>query len=954
MSEKKIKDKFFNPSNEFRAKPFWAWNGELHEDELKRQIDAMKDMGFGGYFMHSRVGLITEYLGDEWFRLINTCADYGNAQGLENWIYDEDRWPSGSAGGIVTRKNSNRMKYIRMNVGTVDENADIVGIFSCRLENENVYDVQKLHGDASCVQNDVVWFEIIERAENSNYNGATYLDTMSRQATEDFLNCTHEKYLRECGERIGSSIKGVFTDEPHRGELLVEVIREGMDFTACIPYTDVLFDCFKNDWGYDLCDKLPALFLRENGEKVSQVKWHYCETIQRLFIENYIKPISEWCKKHQMIYTGHMLHEDSLSAQTLMNGSLMRCYEYMDYPGVDLLGNDNVNYNIVKQVVSVANQCGQQWILSEMYGATGWHMKLEDYKRIGDWQAILGVNLRCPHLSWYTMAGECKRDFPASISFQSGWYKEYKYLEDYYARLAVFMSQGTFVRDVLVINPVESMWCSYYKGWAEWLVTKDEKCLEIEKQYEELAQFLLQNNVEYDYGDEEMLSRLAKIEGDSLIVGNACYKQIIIPNMLTIRSSTLRLLEEFEKAGGKVIVYGDVPQYVDAKPKKVSIGNSNIQSILEDRKLVVEDERILTALRKDKNDKYYIMLLNTDTEQEVFSNFIAPSGNVKQWKPENGTIIGVERSEKILLQPGEMQLLSISAEKSDIAVKDKLPRIMLKENFQYKNNEPNVLVVDKATCYVNGKFISGDILKIDREIREGLELTVRGGEMFQPWYTAKDDLVKYYDFELKYEFDSAISCEAYLATEATGNIQVNGQNISISEEWWIDPCFKKMPIVIKEGRNEVSIQDSYTERQNLEAIYILGEFGVYDGVIEKKPETIVLGDITKQGFPHYSGKLTYTFEQLITEKSVLEFGDMCGAAAIRVNQKILAWQPYIIEVEPCNKVEIELSLTRRNTFGPLHQLPAIDAICSPESYVTTDEKWTDEMVVLPCGLTFSN
>ena len=78
---------------------------------------------------------------------------------------------------------------------------------------------------------------------------------------------------------------------------------------------------------------------------------------------------------------------------------------------------------------------------------------------------------------------------------------------------------------------------------------------------------------------------------------------------------------------------------------------------------------------------------------------------------------------------------------------------------------------------------------------------------------------------------------------------------------------------------------------------------------------------------------------------------MCGAAAIRVNQKILAWQPYSVEVEPCDKVEIELSLTRRNTFGPLHQLPAIDVICSPESFVTTDEKWTDEMVVLPCGLT---
>ena len=66
----------------------------MHQDELFRQIGVLKDMGMGGYFMHSRTGLATEYLGDEWFRLINACADEGARLGLEAWLYDEDRWPS--------------------------------------------------------------------------------------------------------------------------------------------------------------------------------------------------------------------------------------------------------------------------------------------------------------------------------------------------------------------------------------------------------------------------------------------------------------------------------------------------------------------------------------------------------------------------------------------------------------------------------------------------------------------------------------------------------------------------------------------------------------------------------------------------------------------------------------------------------------------------------------------
>ena len=95
---------FEKPIAKFRGKPFWAWNGKLREEELKRQIDIMKEMGFGGFFMHSRTGLETEYLGDEWFSLINACADYGKRKEMETWLYDEDRWPSGSAGGIVTEE----------------------------------------------------------------------------------------------------------------------------------------------------------------------------------------------------------------------------------------------------------------------------------------------------------------------------------------------------------------------------------------------------------------------------------------------------------------------------------------------------------------------------------------------------------------------------------------------------------------------------------------------------------------------------------------------------------------------------------------------------------------------------------------------------------------------------------------------------------------------------------
>lgn len=168
-----------------------------------------------------------------------------------------------------------------------------------------------------------------------------------------------------------------------------------------------------------------------------------------------------------MQLTGHLLHEDSLTAQVAMAGSLMRCYGYMDLPGIDILAENGDLAVVPKQIQSAARQNGQKNILSEMYGATGWQMNFQSHKAVGDWQALFGVNLRCHHLAWYSMQGEAKRDYPASIHGQSAWYRQYRYVEDYYARIHLLMEQGQPLCDVLVINPVESLWAGIYPGWAD-------------------------------------------------------------------------------------------------------------------------------------------------------------------------------------------------------------------------------------------------------------------------------------------------------------------------------------------------------------------------------------------------------------------------------------------------------------------------------------------------------
>lgn len=154
---------------------------------------------------------------------------------------------------------------------------------------------------------------------------------------------------------------------------------------------------------------------------------------------------------------------------------------------------------------------------------------------------------------------------------------------------------------------------------------------------------------------------------------------------------------------------------------------------------------------------------------------------------------------------------------------------------------------------------------------------------------------------------------------------------------------------IVKGENRITVDTEFADDTDLEAVYILGTFGVYDGVLRSMPEKITFGDITKQGFPFYGGKMRYRFAQQVSQRSMLKLQGLYGAACVKVNGRMVAWAPYEAVVESCEEIVVELCLTRRNTFGPFHLYP-MEKEASPRHFASEGEYWTDEMMVAPCGL----
>ena len=95
--QKELKD----PPKSFRSAPLWVWNTKVTEAERDRMLTEFSNQGFGGAFIHPRPGMITDYLSNDWFNLYKFSLETGKKLGLDIWIYDENSYPSGFAGGHV-------------------------------------------------------------------------------------------------------------------------------------------------------------------------------------------------------------------------------------------------------------------------------------------------------------------------------------------------------------------------------------------------------------------------------------------------------------------------------------------------------------------------------------------------------------------------------------------------------------------------------------------------------------------------------------------------------------------------------------------------------------------------------------------------------------------------------------------------------------------------------------
>ena len=840
------------PPRQFSTAPLWVWNDLLTDEHIVSTMHDLAGQDVKQVFVHPRPGLMTPYLSEEWFRLWKLALKTAESLDMNVWIYDENSYPSGFAGGWVPEvmpESVGRGLSVKETAKPDEIPASALAVY--RITDQSFQNVtEQFRSGGTLDQGRFLYTEIVRAGPSPWHGGRPYVDLIYPGVTEKFLEVTLDAYERQVGKWFGSRIPGSFTDEPR-------LLAAGQ-----ITWTDDLSERFLEEYGYDLLDHLPSL-MRPIGDW-KRVRHDYYRLLLKLFIERWARPYFEWCEKHQLEFTGHYWEHEWPQCRLVPDN--MALYAWHQRPAIDCLMNQYAehthaqfgNIRAVRELASVADQMGRSRTLCELYGAAGWDLRFQDMKRIADWLGVLGVNTFDEHLSYISIRGARKMDHPQSFSYHEPWWNSYHVIARYLTRLSLVLSAGERVNEILVIEPTSTAWM--YQGQTP----NPSELAIIGDRFFDFVKSLETAQIEYDLGCEDIMARHGHVADARLIIGQRKYHTVVLPPRCeNLESSTVTLLQQFLANGGQVFVCGDGPALVDARPSdqlsslRQQVGWKETEPLAllpilaqrQDQRIRIvrqeDDAGLLFHQRRRLDDGEILILVNTSDRQPSRGTIETTYRGAEIWDLERGTAqpaAYIQKGNLLSLEfdlPPVGSLVLFFSEK--VVAPDRSKRFeeqpIAMSAITASRLQPNVLLLD----YVD--------VQVGNEIRRGIYhyqacdwVFKKHGLAGNPWDRAvqfKDEVLqKTFDaesgFRLTYRFQIAERIPSNLAIVIERpdlySITCNGRPVEWNgKDWWLDRAFGKMDIsqFVRVGDNQVELTAApMTVFHEIAPAYILGDFSL--------------------------------------------------------------------------------------------------------------------------------
>ncbi|MEX1030232.1 MAG: glycosyl hydrolase [Paenibacillaceae bacterium] len=601
----RLKEQFASVDPPRSLFPLLWLHGDERETEavIRREIAAMDEGMCGGFVIESRPH--NDYLGERWWQDIGYCLDEAANRSMDVWLFDEEYYPSGIAGGKVLAVNPDyRMQVLvkesfhwKADVDTANTNHHIAVDWTQILkivcipykENNQLEPINRLafykqsdfeqwQINQMFIRSEQAW-EVVYIGIRPSWSGRMYdlmVDYLCPEITDCFISVTYEATKEKVGHLFGSTIKGFFGDETSFENFGSYDVLFGMD-TPCMPWSRVLLDSFKLEKGYDLLTSIESLWY-EMDDSFETTRFDFMDVMTELFSTNFFGRIQAWCHANGLRFIGHVVEDNQAHMHHGYGpGHFFRTTRHFDFGGYDIVlrqvdsdlnrdpysehfpqfsnyrdqpNPDFFKFTLAKLAQSAAHlEIQTDLVMCENFGAYGWDLGMKEMKWLTDWQTARGTNWYVPHaFSPLFPDLDCPPHFYAGGNNPQ--WPFFHQWATYANRSCLMLRDADHVCSIAVLYPAESHWAGD------------------DVQLDTVSKVLMEQQYDFNILSCDLLvdSTRSVIDQGQLIIGKEQFRTIILPGINTIPLQALERLEAFVRSGGQLIA-------IDHQPTKDCGGN---------------------------------------------------------------------------------------------------------------------------------------------------------------------------------------------------------------------------------------------------------------------------------------------------------------------------------------------------------------------------------------------
>lgn len=996
MNLRSVRKLFRRSPSTFRPMAQFVWNDHLDPGRLAAQLDPLLDAGFGGVVIRPGDGLPPgRYLSESWLAAAATVARRARRRRSSVWIAEDfdDDFTRRRVDGVLHDHPEHIAHALTLHDVRVTEDSpptylpgDTMAAFvvshdtsgpSASTKRREPVDVQPVVFPINTEDWPGYRF-LVFRPEAIHGR----LNAFKREATLAFLEQTHGAYRSAVRRYFGNTM----------GLAMVTGAGHAVP-PAAVPWDPDLPSLFHETRGYPLIPVLPALFF--DLPQYQQVRYDFWTLVAELTREGFVEPFAEWCEENRIPGACVFGGTGSVAEAVARGGSRMAAYARFEFAAHGCPAESNSDAAWEEQRLRDVVACKEAQSIKRQFHKSGvaWLGQTPGEHAAGPDGLVLagmrnvahGVNYAAYPAIPSSLRGDRKHAAGPILTGTDNLPDTLHAAADEHARFAWIASQGESRAEVLLIHPFSSVQAAYRppreNGGSPFRTPLHEA---IEGHFLRFSKALLDAHIDFDYADEGLLGRHASVSHRTLTVGRRHYRIVVLPPMINLCGTTLKLLQDFAMTGGLLVAVGSLPERVDGRTTETvksfiqEYAYHIVQGIeLADYQAAVDRLRQLEAetvslerasgasvpeifVQRRRWEDMEILLLLNQSDQAVTARLTFEaevSGTVESWDTRTGamqTLTEAAAGEPVTLHldwaPYQAQLLTVPAageKRAEAAHGPEHERERVVPAWTGRRADPNVAVLTSCRL-VDGESLGGWMSLDKLRAHVSNRIQEQGGPV--------PSRVQWL-FEVggggKARYPWAVVAE--LSQDAS--VRVDDVELSTGDaESIFDPAMKRIPLPdLRPGAHLLEIWRLYADPADVQPPWILGPFVLRQPVdkplvLDPAGEDVALGEWRRHGLPYYFGRVFYEADldarPLAGGELVrLEMPGRHGAATVRINDDTVAqivgprgtcdlsefWK------EGALRLEVEIVGTPLNAFaamgGVSEELPERYGLTTPPELV---------------------